>query len=253
MNNRPIGVFDSGIGGLTVLKKIIEILPNERYLYYADTNNVPYGTKPKEEVKRYVHQAIEFLISKNVKAIVVACNTATSIAIQDLRNRYTIPIIGIEPAAKPAVKNRSNKRVLLMATPTTIQEEKLKQLLEKLNAKDNVDLLAMPKLVEFAEKGEFDTPEVREYMAKQLKEYHLQDYSELVLGCTHFPFFKKTLSEIFPKDTQIIDGSLGVANQLKNKLQEQNLLGNNTLQIEYFYSGKPVRDVEKINELLNKL
>ena len=105
MNNNPIGVFDSGIGGLTVLKKIIEILPNEKYIYYADTDNVPYGTKPKDEVKKYINQAVEFLISKNVKAIVVACNTATSIAVKELREKYTIPIIGIEPAAKPAVEN----------------------------------------------------------------------------------------------------------------------------------------------------
>ena len=121
MNNNPIGVFDSGIGGLTVLKKIIEILPNENYIYYADTDNVPYGTKPKDEVKKYINDAVDFLISKKVKAIVIACNTATAIAAEELRKKYDIPIIGIEPAAKPAVQNRGEKRVLIMATPTTIR------------------------------------------------------------------------------------------------------------------------------------
>ena len=101
------------------------------YIYYADKDNVPYGTKPKEEVKKYIKDAIEFLISKNVKAIVIACNTATSIAVKELRTTYDIPIIGIEPAAKPAVENRGEKRVLIMATPTTIKEEKLKYLLER--------------------------------------------------------------------------------------------------------------------------
>lgn len=252
MKNNPIGVFDSGIGGLTVLKKIIEILPNEKYIYYADTTNVPYGIKPKEEVKKYIYDAVEFLISKQVKALVIACNTATSIAIKELRNTYNIPIIGIEPAAKPAVENRGNKRVLIMATPTTIREEKLKQLLNRLEATENVDLIAMPKLVEFAENREFETDRVKEYIQEELKEYNLEDYSELVLGCTHFPFFKKVLLEIFPKNTQIIDGSLGVANRLKDLLEKNNLQGNNKLEIEYYYSGKLAQDKEELEKLLNK-
>ena len=252
MNNNPIGVFDSGIGGLTVLKKIIEVLPNERYIYYADTANVPYGTKPKEEVKKYINDAVEFLISKQVKAIVVACNTATSIAIKDLRNKYSIPIIGIEPAAKPAVENRGSKKVLIMATPTTIKEEKLKYLLNKLQAGESVDLIAMPKLVEFAEQGDFESNQVKEYIEGQLKEYKLEEYSELVLGCTHFPFFKNTLSKIFPKDTQIIDGSVGVANRLKNVLEENDLIGNNQLEIEYYYSGRLAENKKILDELLKK-
>ena len=250
MNNGPIGVFDSGIGGLTVLKKIIEKLPNENYIYYADTDNVPYGTKPKEEVKKYINEAVEFLISKNVKAIVIACNTATSIAVKELREKYTIPIIGIEPAAKPAVENRGKKRVLIMATPTTIREEKLKYLLEELNAVQYVDLVAMPGLVQFAEKGDFKSEEVKEYIQQELKKYNLKEYSELVLGCTHFPFFKETLSKIFPKDTQIIDGSIGVANRLKNVLEEKELLGNNDLEIEYYYSGKIAENKEELSNLL---
>jgi len=252
MNNQPIGVFDSGIGGLTVLKKLIEILPKEKYIYYADKDNVPYGTKPKEEVKKYIEEAVNFLLSKKVKAIVVACNTATSIAIKDLREKYTIPIIGIEPAAKPAVENRGEKRVLIMATPTTIKEEKLKFLLEKLDATEYVDLVAMPKLVEFAEKEDFNSSEVTKYIKEQLIEYNLEQYSELVLGCTHFPLFKKVLAEIFPIDIQIIDGSQGVANRLKNILIQQEQLGNNKLEIEYYYSGRVVENKEKLERILNK-
>ena len=253
MNNNPIGVFDSGIGGLTVLNKIIEILPNEKYIYFADTDNVPYGTKPKEEVKEYINKAVEFLISKNVKAIVIACNTATSIAVKELREKYTIPIIGIEPAAKPAVENRGEKRVLIMATPTTIKEEKLKYLLEELHANEYVDLIAMPKLVEFAENMDFESDNVKDYIQEQLKQYDLNSYSELVLGCTHFPFFRDVLSEIFPKDTQIIDGSTGVANRLKNVLQEKDLLGNNKLEIEYYYSGRLAENKEELDDLLQRI
>ena len=253
MNNNPIGVFDSGIGGLTVLKKIVEILPSEKYIYYADTDNVPYGTKPKEEVKKYISEAVEFLVSKDVKAIVIACNTATSIAVKELREKYNIPIIGIEPAAKPAVENRGNKKVLIMATPTTIKEEKLRYLLESLNAKKYVDLIAMPKLVEFAENKEFESENVKQYIEEQLKEYDLEDYSELVLGCTHFPFFKKILSEIFHKDIQIIDGGAGVARRLKNLLEENNILGNNKLEIEYYYSGRKIKNKKELEELLYKM
>lgn len=252
MNNKPIGIFDSGIGGLTVLKKILEVLPNEEYIYYADIDNVPYGTKTKEEVKVYIDKAVQFLISKNVKAIVIACNTATSIAIKDLRNKYNIPIIGIEPAVKPAVENRREKRVLIMATPTTIREEKLKRLIEKLNAAKEVDLIALPKLVEFAEKGDFESDDVKLYIKEQFKEYKLQDYSVLVLGCTHFPFFIEILSDIFPKEVQIIDGSFGVANRLKNILETRNLIGKKQFFIEYYYSGRLVENTEKLEALLKK-
>ncbi len=252
MNNKPIGVFDSGIGGLTVLKEIIKILPNEEFIYYADTDNVPYGIKPKEEVKEYINQAVKFLIDKDVKAIVIACNTATSIAINDLRKKYSLPIIGIEPAAKPAIENRGQKKVLIMATPTTIREEKLHNLLKKFSAEEFVDLIAMPKLVEYAESGEFNSKEIEDYLKKQLQEFNLNDYSEIVLGCTHFPFFKEKIKKVVPQNINIIDGSKGVANRLKDILQKNDLLGNNNLKIEYYYSGRKVEDCEKLEKILKR-
>ena len=252
MNNKPIGVFDSGIGGLTVLKEIIKILPNEEFIYYADTDNVPYGIKPKEEVKEYINQAVKFLIDKDVKAIVIACNTATSIAINDLRKKYSLPIIGIEPAAKPAIENRGQKKVLIMATPTTIREEKLHNLLKKFTAEEFVNLIAMPKLVEYAERGEFDSKEIEDYLKKQLQEFNLNDYSEIVLGCTHFPFFKEKIKKVVPQNINIIDGSKGVANRLKDILQKNDLLGNNNLKIEYYYSGRKVEDCEKLEKILKR-
>lgn len=252
MNNKPIGVFDSGIGGLTVLKEIIKILPNEEFIYYADTDNVPYGIKPKEEVKEYINQAVKFLIDKDVKAIVIACNTATSIAINDLRKKYSLPIIGIEPAAKPAIENRGQKKVLIMATPTTIREEKLHNLLKKFTAEEFVDLIAMPKLVEYAERGEFNSKEIEDYLKKQLQEFNLNDYSEIVLGCTHFPFFKEEIKKVVPQSISIIDGSKGVANRLKDILQKNNLLGNNNLKIEYYYSGRKAEDFEKLEKILKR-
>lgn len=253
MDNRPIGIFDSGIGGLSVLKQIIQVLPNEKYIYYADVDHVPYGIKTNKEIKKYVKEAVDFLISKNVKLIVIACNTATSIAIEYLRKKYNIPIIGIEPAAKPAIEKRHNKKVLLMATPVTVREEKLKKLLKRVDLDHSVDLLAMPELVKFAEKEEFYSNAVKSYIEEQLKDYNLKEYSELVLGCTHFPFFKEILSEIFPKDTQIIDGSYGVANRVISVLKEKNQLSNAQRDIEYYYSGRRVEDKETLEKFIRLL
>ena len=246
MNNNPIGVFDSGIGGLSVLKQIIKILPNEKYIYYADVDNVPYGLKSNEQILEYVKKAVNFLISKKAKAIVIACNTATSVAINKLREDYSIPIIGIEPAIKPAVENRKNKKVLLMATPVTVKGEKVKALIQKLNAENIVELMAMPELVTFAEKGEFETDEVKEYILKKIEKINLDEYSYLVLGCTHFPYFKPILKTIFPENICIIDGSIGVANRLRETLENNELLGNNKLEIEYYYSGRLVKEKPEI-------
>lgn len=246
MNNNPIGVFDSGIGGLTVLKQIIKILPNEKYIYYADVDNVPYGLKSNEQILEYVKKAVDFLISKKAKAIVIACNTATSVAINKLREDYAIPIIGIEPAIKPAVENRKNKKVLLMATPVTVKGEKVKALIQKLNAENIVELMAMPELVTFAEESKFETDEVREYILKKIKKINLDEYSYLVLGCTHFPYFKPILKTIFPDNICIIDGSIGVASRLRETLENNELLGNNKLKIEYYYSGRLVKEKPEI-------
>lgn len=254
MNNNPIGIFDSGIGGLSVLKQIIKILPNEKYIYYADMDNVPYGLKTKEQILEYVENAIDFLNSKGVKAIVVACNTATSVAIKEIRSDYNIPIIGIEPAIKPAIENRKDKKVLLMATPVTVEGEKIKNLIQILEANDIVELIAMPKLVEFAESGEFNTENVKKYIKESLEKFNLEEYSYLVLGCTHFPYFKTTLKEILPDNICIIDGSKGVAERLKEVLKDNKILGSNELEIIFYYSGRKVEEElerMKLNNLLN--
>ena len=156
MNNRPIGFFDSGMGGLSVLHQAIKILPYEKYIYYADTDNVPYGLKTNEQINEYVENAVKYMMTQNVKAVVIACNTATSVAVENLRKKYDLPIIGIEPAVKPAIKLNKEKRVLLIATPVTVREEKLKKLLNEVDKENKIDLKALPNLVKFAENEEFD-------------------------------------------------------------------------------------------------
>ena len=200
MDNRQIGIFDSGIGGLSVLHQALKSLPNENYLYFADVDNVPYGLKTNKQIKEYVNSAAQFMINKNVKAIVIACNTATSVDIEELRQKYTIPIIGIEPAVKPAINLNKDKRILLIATPVTVREEKLKKLLEKIDKEKKVDLIALPGLVKYAEKEEFVSKELEDYLNKEFIGLDLNNYSELVLGCTHFNYFKDTFRKIFPNE-----------------------------------------------------
>ena len=250
MDNRPIGVFDSGMGGLSVLHQAIKILPNEKYIYYADTDNVPYGTKTNEKIKEYVDSAVKFMLEKNVKAVVIACNTATSVDIKNLRQSYNIPIIGIEPAVKPAIKLNQGKRVLLIATPVTVREEKLNKLLKEVDKENKVDLIALPGLVEFAEKEEFESSNVEEYLIQEFKELNLDNYSELVLGCTHFNYFKPTFKKIFNNNINILDGNIGIINRLKSVLKDKELLGNvQETSIAYYYSGKLVNDKKELNKI----
>ena len=241
-----IGIFDSGIGGLTVLHQAMLALPEEEFLFYADADHVPYGEKTKDEIVRYTCEAVRFMLSQGVKAAVIACNTATSVAIGELRRRYPIPILGIEPAVKPAVEENEGKRIMVMATPVTVREEKLKNLITRVNGDHLVDLLPMPKLVRFAEAENFRSPEVTAYLCGMLAKYDLRNYSSLVLGCTHFNYFKDTLREIFPENVAFLDGSEGTANHLAEVLRENRLLEHLPQTVDYYRSGRRVTDAESL-------
>lgn len=233
-----IGIFDSGIGGVTLLHQALITLPEENYIFYADTDHVPYGTKTKEQVIGFVDEVMQFMLEHDCKAVVIACNTATSVAVQQMRARYPIPIIGIEPAVKPAVEQSEGKRVMVVATPLTIREEKLINLVKRVDDEHLVDLLPLPRLVTFAERTEFDSEEVEEYLKSELSQYSLEEYSELVLGCTHFNYFKDSFRKIFPDPVRFIDGSVGTINQLKRILKQKNQLEKNDGNVRYFASGR---------------
>jgi glutamate racemase len=232
--NLPVAFFDSGIGGLTVLHEALKILPNENYIYFSDGDNAPYGTRPKEEVRELVLQAVEFIAAQGIKALVVACNTATSVAIEDLRRIYDFPVIGMEPAVKPAVVG-SAKRVLVFATELTLKEEKFKNLVARVDTGQVVDYLPLQELVMFAERFEFDEEKITPYLKEKLAEHDLSKYGAVVLGCTHFLFFKKFMEKVLPPAIQIIDGNLGTVNNLKNKLGEN--LNDGPGNLRYFLSG----------------
>jgi glutamate racemase len=245
-----IAFFDSGIGGITVLHEALKILPSEDYIYFADTLNAPYGTKSRTEVRALVFNAVDFIVSLGVSAVVVACNTATSVAIEDLRKRYTIPIIGMEPAVKPALEKTggTQKRVLVTATPLTLKEEKLKNLIDRIDNEHIVDLLPLPGLVQFAEEFEFREEIVAEYLKEQLSSCDMKRYGTVVLGCTHFLFYRNLLKKIIPEQVDIIDGNSGTINHLKRVLDQKEEIHNGSGKIKWYCSGSPVNDVKKLAE-----
>ena len=247
-----IGVFDSGIGGLSTLHQAMLTLPEVDYCFYADTDNVPYGEKNVEQIRKYVDHAVGFLVKQGCGAIVLACNTATTAAITMLRNKYGIPVIGIEPAVKPAVANcKKGRKVLVIATPVTAKEPKLKNLIMKYDPDNIVDVVAMPGLVRLAQNDEFTGDKVLNYINKAFENIDLHDYSQLVLGCTHFNYFKDTFKKVFPDDIEIIDGNLGVSNHLRNTIIKTGLISEEQLtgrgSVEYFYSDRKVDEEELVH------
>lgn len=227
-NDLPIGFFDSGVGGISVLREACKILPNENYIYFGDSKNAPYGTRSDNEIKDLTLKAIDFLINKKVKALVIACNTATSVAINTLRDTYKdLPIVGIEPAVKPAVESTTSGSIVIMATPMTLKMRKFNELISTYSEGREIIPMPCPGLVEFIEKGIFEGDDLHKFLMDKFKDINIDDVGAVVLGCTHYPFIKKELSKIIDKN-KIFDGSKGTANQLKHLLQDRHLLNNSS-------------------------
>ncbi|MDE5698842.1 MAG: glutamate racemase [Lachnospiraceae bacterium] len=258
-----IGIFDSGIGGMTLLHQAMVLMPHENYIFYADTDHVPYGTKTREQVISYVDEVIRFMAEHDCKAVVIACNTATAVAAELMRSRYeSLPIIGIEPAVKPAVAESRGKRVLVVATPLTVHEKRLRKLVERVDDAHLVDLLELPGLVEFAERGEFVSDSVTAYLRERLSGYVLEHYRELVLGCTHFNYFKDTFRVLMPPQVHMIDGSLGTVRQLMRVLHARHELleplpetdadweqVKNGICVRYYESGREITDAARLSTI----
>ena len=250
LNNAPIGFFDSGLGGLSVLKKALEIMPNENYIYYGDSKHAPYGEKTPQEITELSFNAMEFLIQKGVKAIVIACNTATSAAAHDLREYYKhMPIIGIEPALKPAIKLHETGSVIVMATKATLTQEKFKKLMDNYGEHREVISLPCPGLVEFIESGDLNGEDVKNFLREKLNPYMDREISSIVLGCTHYPFVKDVIQEIVGEKVDIIDGSEGTVRELKRRLEENNIESESkekgTLEIFNSLEDKKILELSK--------
>ena len=253
MDKRPVGLMDSGLGGISVLGEALRFLPNENFIYFGDTRNIPYGDKPPQEVYRCTHAAVDTLIARDCKAIVIACNTATSAAAAQLRQELPLPIIGMEPALKPASLLPGDGRILVMATRNTVRLPKFQALME-LYGKDAIPL-PCSGLMECVEQGQLSGPQVEGLLEKLFEPYRDHPIKAVVLGCTHYPFLKETISRFFPAETALMDGNLGTVRQLHRRLEEENLLSDGPGgQVEFLSSldGEvPIRRMKEMLELWN--
>lgn len=243
----PIGVFDSGIGGISVLKKCLAVLPDESYIYFGDDANCPYGERSTEEIADLTVSAADRLVCMGIKALIIACNTATGAAVERLRAKYDIPVIGMEPALKPAVQGSKNGRVLVMATPATLKQQKFIKLMEKYKDIKGIDTLPCPGLAELIEYSLEDKAVINDYLTKALPA-NTDMYDAVVLGCTHYMFIEEDISSFF-RSAQIYHGNTGAANQLKRILESNGLLstGGGGVSI-YISSGN-----ERVMDLCRKL
>ena len=215
----PVGVFDSGVGGISTLREMIRELPDERFIYYGDMAHAPYGTKSSEEVVACVRAVVDRLMEKRIKALVIACNTATGAAAATLRKELTIPVVGMEPALKPASKARKNGSVLVLATPLTLQQEKFENLMRQYG--QGAVKVPCPGLMELVEAD--DGAGALNYLKELFSRYPVDQVDAVVLGCTHYVFLKSAIARFFPQ-VPLIDGNEGTVRQLKRRLEERGLL-----------------------------
>ena len=220
--NGYVGVFDSGVGGISVLKQLVAELPHENFVYYGDSAYAPYGEKTRDQVMRRSRTVVDLLLDEGVKAVVIACNTATSVAAAELRAEYAhVPIIGVEPALKPATLDPQNKRILVMATPITLRLDKYQQLAKRWGGECEVIDAPCPGLADRIEHGNVDDPDVRA-LVEQLVGGYRGEVDAVVLGCTHYPFIAQQVKDVLG-EVRLYDGALGTARQLERRLRERGL------------------------------
>ena len=232
----PVGVFDSGVGGLTVAREIMRNLPSEKIVYFGDTARVPYGSKSKETVIRYSRQIIRFLQEQQVKAIVVACNTASAFALDTVRDEFDIPIIGvIESGAKVAAARTRNKRVGIIGTVGTVGSGIHAQYLKKLDPGITVFGKACPLFVPLVEEGWLHDPVTVEVASRYLRELQDKDVDTLILGCTHYPLIRSTIRQVMGEEVCLVNPAYETALELGKLLEEQGLSSTGTEQKEFPY------------------
>lgn len=239
MSSNPIGIFDSGVGGTSIWREIKELMPYENTIYLADSLNAPYGPKGKDKIIELSVSNTEWLLEKECKLIVVACNTATTNAISHLRDNYDIPFIGIEPAIKPAALNTKTKAVGILATAGTLSSSLFHETSGKFAKDVTVIETVGDGIVELIENGKLNSPEMTALLIEYLEPMLKENIDYLVLGCTHYPYLIPQLKELLPENVTIIDSGLAVARQTKNILEQESLLNQSSKpSIDRFYSTK---------------
>lgn len=222
----PVGVIDSGVGGLSVLCELKKLLPNEEYLYLADTENAPYGVRSAREILRLTENNVITLLKRGCKAIVLACNTATAVAVEQMREKYRdIPIIGLEPALAPAVREHPNENILVIATKATLKMQRFERLISSFSEhRDKLFCEEAQRIVTFVENGMSNGAELIEYLKKRFERYKEIRFGACVLGCTHFPFAKKEIEAALGYRVAFYDGGKGAARRLEYLLSKSGVL-----------------------------
>ncbi len=247
-----IAVFDSGVGGISVLRQLRQVMPQERYLYYGDSANAPYGSRPTEEVRRLTLAAAEYLVGRGIKALVVACNTATSAAIGQLREAYPqLIVVGIEPALKLAADRFPGSRIGVMATRVTLREEKFARLMDRFSDSCAIRAIPAPGMVELIEAGKADSPEMDALTQTLLGPYRGK-LDALVLGCTHYPFARRAIDAALGGKTVLLHGGMGTALQTRRRLEAAGLLREGAGELVFENSAKDPRLLALCRELEEK-
>lgn len=251
MDNRPIGIFDSGVGGLSIFLILRKLLPQETFLYLADQKNCPYGTKNKEKIKKLSYQNSQFLLNKGCKLVVIACNTATVKAIDFLRGHFKVPFVGVVPMVKPAAKESLTGHFIILSTKTTQKSQYLKQLIADFTQDKVVYNLSCSPLIEMIEKGETRGKKINCLLKKCLKSGLKDKKVDLVAtGCTHYPFVKKAIINLFPQKIKFIEPSLAVSRQVKRILKEKNIFSSKKTADNFFTTGKAASLAKTFNKLI---
>ncbi len=254
IRNAPVGVFDSGVGGLTVAREIMRNLPSEKIVYFGDTARVPYGSKSKETITRYSRQIIRFLMEQDVKAIVIACNTASAFALETVRHEFPLPIIGvIRAGAEVAAAGTRNKRVGVIGTEGTIGSGIHEELLHSLDPDIQVFGKACPLFCPLVEEGWTHDPLTREVASRYLKELQDKDIDTLILGCTHYPLLRSTIREIMGESVRLVNPAYETALELKRLLEKEDLCSRETREEEFPYRFYVSDLAEKFKQFANSI
>ncbi len=222
-SEKAVAVLDSGVGGITVLERLQTASPHENYIYHADVQNAPYGDKSRDEIASSVEKSVRFLSKMGLKGLVIACNTATSAVIDKLRNDYEFPIIGMEPAIKPALSTQKEGLILVLATRRTLREKKFRHLVIELGGIERIKTIAMGRLVEFAENYDFHSDDLSSYLKRHLAIIDAEDISCIVLGCTHFVYFQDQIRSHFDGRIPIFTGVEGTVREVLRRIEKNPL------------------------------
>ena len=245
-DQRPIGVLDSGLGGLTVVKEVIRQLPNENVIFIGDEARMPYGVKTHEQIISYTREMVQYLISQNVKLIIFGCNTATANALLELRKEFSVPLLGvIKPGAQQAVKETMTEHVGIIGTESTINSKSYDKTIAAIDPKVKVLGIAAQKFVSIVEADTADTKEAKENIATTLRPFKNSNYDTLILGCTHFPMLKEQINEFLP-DTKLIDPALSTVAVAKDYLSENNLLTDQENRTLKLHATANIEDFSKL-------